>query len=100
MVSTPPQHSASGQLFKDHDTLHAQRCRACHCIRPSCDHPLVPVPIDYAPNSYDSNVFDTWICMRLKDFFEPDHVPVEPMSEHLGTLATGPREDGTYAPKR
>jgi hypothetical protein len=71
----PSQHSASGQPLKDDDTLHPKRCRTCHCVRPSRDHAPVSIPVDYAPNPYDSNTFDTHVRMRLKDFFESDHVP-------------------------
>ena len=75
MVSPPPQHSASRQLLKDDDTLHPQGCRASHYIRSSRDHAFVPIPVHYAPYPYDSDTFHTRVCMRLEDFFEPDHVP-------------------------
>jgi len=73
--STSTQHSASCQFFEDDDALHPQRRRACHCIRSSRNHALVPIPIHYAPNPYDSNASHACVCMRSEDFFEPHNVP-------------------------
>ena len=69
------QHSASRQFFEDDDTLHPQRRRTCHCVRPSRNHALVPIPVHYAPNPYDSNPSHTRVRMRLENFFKPDNVP-------------------------
>lgn len=68
-------HSTSRQIFEDDDALHPQRCRTCHCVRPSRNHAPVPISVHYAPNPYDSNTPHTCVRVRLEDFFKPDNVP-------------------------
>lgn len=68
-------HSTSRQIFEDDDALHPQRCRTCHCVRPSRNHAPVPISVHYAPNPYDSNTPHTCVRVRLENFFEPDNVP-------------------------